>query len=64
MKERKLILDPQFEGIYVREEGDVVLSGDTIVKGNTHISTQQQANKVFKPASTKHHLMKFHYNLK
>ena len=22
MKERKLILEPQFEGIYVREEGD------------------------------------------
>lgn len=32
-------------------DGDVILSGDTIVKGNTHISTQIEANKIIKPCS-------------
>lgn len=30
--------------------GNVILSGDTIIKGKTIISTQEQANKFFKPA--------------
>ena len=32
-------------------DGDVTLSGDTIVKGNSHISTQIEANKIIKPCS-------------
>lgn len=32
-------------------DGDVILSGDTIVKGNTHIRTQIEANKIIKPCS-------------
>jgi hypothetical protein len=32
---------------------NIKLSGDTIVKGNTHISTQEQANKVIKPCISK-----------
>ena len=34
-------------------DGYITLSGDTIVKGNTHISTQEQANKVIKPCISK-----------
>lgn len=34
-------------------DGYIKLSGDTIVKGNTHISTQEQANKVIKPCISK-----------
>ena len=34
-------------------DGCIKLSGDAIVKGNTHISTQQQADKVIKPCISK-----------